>query len=109
MEDNNDLKSYKQSDKNKTTSDFLSTGQYRQQLHKEVDAIGRLMDQGGDVSKILTNSNITPDLMKATKGGNVNLPQGVLSHEEVNSNIKVFQKLKNEAASAEDKAAYIKK
>jgi len=38
-----------------------------------MDAIGRLMDPAGDVSKILTNSNITPEQMKGSKGA-VNLP-----------------------------------
>jgi hypothetical protein len=39
-----------------------------------MDAIGRLMDPAGDVSKILTNSNITPEQMKGSKGAAVNLP-----------------------------------
>ena len=32
-----------------------------------MDAIGRLVDPAGDVSKILTNSNITPEQMKGGK------------------------------------------
>ena len=63
-----------------------------------MEAIGRLMDQGGEVSNILTHGNLTPDQLNNGKAGPAGMPSNMANMDDGNSNIKVFQKLSNEDA-----------
>ena len=79
-------------------SDFLSSGQYKAQLQSDMEAIGRLMDQGGEVSNILTHGNLTPDQLNNGKAGPAGMPSNMANMDDGNSNLKVFENLSNEFA-----------
>jgi len=54
------------------------------------------MDQGGEVSNILTHGNLTPDQLNNGKAGAAGMPANMANIDDGNSNIKVFQKLTSE-------------